>query len=47
MRSRRKGEGAHRKGVDGEVLAHWKSSARLLPWFSTAMAYTTVIRRSR
>jgi hypothetical protein len=34
-------------GVDGEVLAHWKSSARLFRWFSMAMANSTVFRRSR
>jgi hypothetical protein len=34
-------------GVDGEVLAHWKSSARLFQWFLTVMAYSTVFRRLR
>jgi hypothetical protein len=34
-------------GVDGEVLAHWKLSARLFQWFLTAMAYSMVFRRSQ
>jgi hypothetical protein len=34
-------------GIDGEVLVHWKSSARFFRWFSTAMVYSTVFRRLR
>jgi hypothetical protein len=46
-RSRERSGRAHRKKVDGEVLAHWSFTARWLRWFLVAMEYVTAFSLSR